>query len=329
MSAIVIASAIIGGLAVAGTVGSFVGANTLYKKIIPRQDQCRVDVSEMADAKKWERYIEFIHENKDWLFKREMEHITLKARDGITLHGDYIKTDGDTDTIAVCVHGYTTTGMDACSSIATYFLKNGYDCLIMDNRAHGKSEGDYVGFGILDRYDLIKWLEYLNDRFEGKKNIILYGVSMGGSTVLMTAGLESFPKNVKAIIAECAFTTPYDVFAHILKRDYHMAKFPIMNINDRMCRKTAGYGFKDCSTLDTVKATSCPILFVHGSEDDFVPTHMSHENYEACTAPKELLIVENAGHAASYYESPELYQKTIEEFLGKYAPEVLPERTSK
>lgn len=323
MNPILIASAVVGGLAVVGAAGSFAGANKLYKKIIPRQDQCRVALSEMADGEKWERYIEFIHENKDWLSKREMEHITIKARDGITLHGDYIQTDGSADTIAVCVHGYTTTGFDACSSIATYFLKNGYDALIIDNRAHGKSEGDYVGFGILDRFDLIKWLEYLNERFEGKKNIILYGVSMGGSTVLMTAGLENFPKNVKAIIAECAFTTPYDVFAHVMKKDYHLPEFPIMKINDRMCRKNAGYGFKDYSTLTAVKSTDCPILFVHGSEDNFVPTRMSHENFEACTAPKELLIVENAGHAASYYESPELYQKKIEEFLGKYAPEVL------
>ncbi len=317
MNPIIIGAAVLGGIAALGAAGSYFGAKKLYDRVIPRKGEYTVDVGEMADMQKWEVYKEIIHTNKDWLSQREKEHITIKAKDGITLHADLYLADGNSSKLVICSHGYTTTGWDACSSIGSYFIKQGYDCLIVDNRAHGQSEGDYVGFGILDRFDILKWIEYINERFDSKKNLLLYGVSMGAATVVMTAGFEELPKNVKAIISDCAFTSPFDVFSHIMKRDYHMGSFPVMNINDMMCKKSAGYGFKEYSTLDAVKATKTPILFIHGELDDFVPTRMSHENYEACNSPKELLIVKNAGHAASYYENTELYEKTIEEFLKK------------
>lgn len=317
MSAIAIIAGVVGGVAVLGTAASFYGANKLYNKVIPRQTECRVGANEMGDMSQWEEYKKLIHERKDWLGARESEHITISSRDNLTLHADLYPADEEADTIVICSHGYTSNGWDSCSTIGAYFVKKGFDTLIVDNRAHGKSEGDYVGFGILDRYDILKWIEYVNDRFGGKKNIILYGVSMGAATVLMTTGFE-LPDNVKAVIADCAFTSPYDVFAHIMKRDYHMAEFPVMNINDAMCKKHAGYRFKDYSTLEAVKNTNIPILFIHGEKDNFVPTRMSHENYEACRSPKELLIVENASHAASYYENPGLYESKVDEFLGKY-----------
>lgn len=317
MDPMVIIPCAVAGLAAAGAAGSFIGASTLFNRVIPRQDKVMVDISEMADMDKWEEYKVIIHANKDWLMQRSSEHITIKARDGITLHSDYFPADGDTDTILIAFHGYTSCGMSDCSSISSFFLKKGVDALIVDNRAHGKSEGKYYGFGILDRFDCLSWIRYVNERFGGKKNIILFGVSMGAATVLMASGLKEMPENVKAIIADCAFTSPYDVFAHILKRDYHLPEFPIMNITNVMSRKKAGYGFKDYSTLDAVKSTNIPILFIHGAEDKFVPTYMSHKNYDACNSKKKLLIVENAGHAASYYENVPLYEKTVDEFLGK------------
>ena len=315
------AAGIAGAAAAAGTVGAFAAAYTLFNRVIPRQTELRVDIGEMADLDQWEEYKKIIHPNKEWLAARQMEHITIQARDRITLHGDYIPADSPSDTIVIAFHGYTGSGMSDCASIGAFFLKKGFDCLVVDNRAHGKSGGDYVGFGILDRYDCLAWVRYVCERFGSGKKIVLYGVSMGASTVVMTAGFLQLPENVKAIISDCAFTSPYDVFAHILKRDYHLPPFPVMNINNELCRRKAGYGFDDYSTLTAVKTTNRPILFIHGENDNFVPTWMSEKNYLACVSPKELLIVPNAGHAASYYENVPLYEKTVSDFLGKYLNE--------
>ena len=321
MNSFLAAAGIAGAAVTAGAVGATVGAATLFNRVIPRQDELKVDISEMADMKKWEEYKKIIHPNKEWLMQHPMKHITIKSRDGLTLHGDYVASDNPIGRLAITCHGYTSCGLSDCASISAFFLKKGYDCLIVDHRAHGKSEGQYIGFGILDRYDCLAWIKYAEKHFESGKNIVLYGVSMGAATVLMASGFLQFPESVKAIIADCAFTSPYDVFAHILKRDYHLPPFPIMNITDNLCRQKAGYGFSDYSTLTAMKCTHCPTLFIHGMEDNFVPTWMSRKNYEACNSPKELLLVPDAGHAASYYENVPLYEEAVSSFLDKYMSE--------
>lgn len=310
-----------GGVLAAGAAASMIGAYTLFNRVIPRQDEVRVDISEMADAEKWEEYIKIIHSVKEKLLERPSEHITIRSRDNLTLHGDFFPAEKPTGRTAILFHGYTSCGMNDCSTMAEYFVENGYNALIVDHRSHGKSEGSYIGFGILDRYDCMKWIEYALTRLGEDSEIALFGVSMGASTVLMASGLDSFPNNVKAIISDCAFTSPYDVFKHILIRDYHLPPRPILAINEKLCRRKAGYGFRDCSTLAAVKKDVCPILFIHGKEDKFVPTRMTEENYSACAGEKEILLVENAGHAASLYENKELYEKTVTEFLHRYMPE--------
>ncbi|MCX4257130.1 MAG: alpha/beta hydrolase [Oscillospiraceae bacterium] len=305
------------GTAVLGTACT-AGAVTLFNRVIPRQDVLRVDLNEMADMAKWEEYKKVIAPNKEWLFARELEHITIRSRDGLTLHGDFLPAEYQSNKLAICGHGYTGCGLKDCVSIAVFFHRMGYNCLIVDHRAHGKSEGDYVGFGILDRFDMKAWIDCMEKRFEGNAEIVLYGVSMGATIAVMTAGLTSLSPSVKAVVADCAFTSPYDVFAHILKRDYHLPPFPIMNINDMMCRRKAGYGFRDYSTLDAVQATGVPILFIHGKDDDFVPVWMSEKNYKMCRSPKDILIVDNAAHAASYYENKEAYEAKVKGFLEKY-----------
>lgn len=307
------------GLASAGTIACFAGAKKLFDSIIPRQDKLRVDLSEMADMQKWEEYKKFMVPNREWLQSQELEHITITARDGITLHGDFFPADGESKGIVICNHGYTGNGITNCASVAVFFHKLGYDCLIVDHRGHGLSGGKYIGFGILDRYDCKNWINYMDRRFSGSKKIILYGISMGATTAIMTAGFSDISDSVCAIIADCAFTSPYEVFAHILKRDYHLPPFPIMNINDKMARKKAGYGFKDYSTIEAVRKTNIPIMFIHGAEDNFVPVWMSEKNYQECNSPKELYIVPNAGHGAAYYENTAAYEEKIISFLAEHS----------
>lgn len=303
--------------AVAGAAACTAGALTLFNRVIPRQDVLRVDISEMADMEKWEEYKKIITPRKEWLLSQPLEHVTVKSWDGLTLHGDFLPSERPSSRLAILGHGYTSNGLSNCSAISMFFYKLGYNCLIMDHRAHGMSEGDYVGFGILDRYDWKIWIDSMEQRLGSDAEIVLYGVSMGATIAVMTAGFSDLPASVKAVIADCAFTSPYDVFAHILRRDYHLPPFPIMNINESLCRIKAGYGFKDYSTLEAVRSTRVPMLFIHGKEDDFVPVWMSERNYEACRSPKDILLVDNAAHGASYYENGAVYEQKIEEFLEK------------
>lgn len=305
-------------VATLGAAGSYVGAKKLFDKVIPRKDGVRVDIDEMADSQKWEEYRKIITPNREWLQAQNPEEITIKARDGIKLHGYFLPAENPTGKLVIGLHGYSSIGISEFATSARFYHEQGFDVLIPDHRAHGKSEGDYVGFGILDRYDCLSWLSYVEKRFSQGVQILLHGTSMGATTSLMVTGFKELTPAVKGIIADCAFTSPYDVFAHILKRDYHMHEFPIMKINSAMCRKKAGYGFEDYSTLTALETNTLPCLFIHGSEDDFVPVWMSDKNYEACKAPKKLLKIEGAAHGASTYQDKEKYQGALKEFIDKY-----------
>ena len=138
------------------------GAVTLFNRVIPRQDVLRVDLDEMADMKKWEEYKKIITPSKEWLLSQPLEHLTIQSRDGLTLHADFLPSEYRSSKLAICGHGYTGCGHKDCAAISVFFHKMGYNCLIVDHRAHGKSEGDYVGFGILDRYDMKAWVDCMD-----------------------------------------------------------------------------------------------------------------------------------------------------------------------
>lgn len=312
-----IAAAVFGSVLL-GAAGSAAGAVSLFNKVIPRQKQLRVNLDEFADMKKWEEYKKIISPRKEWLINQNPEKITVTARDGIKLHAFYLPAENPSGKIIIGHHGYTSCGQSDYAYHSSFFHEQGFDVLVPDHRGHGESEGDYIGFGILDRYDSLEWIRYVRRRFGEDKEILLHGTSMGGTTVLMASGFDEVQKNVKGIIADCAFTSPFDIFSHILKRDYHLPPFPVMNINDAICRRKAGYGFRDYSTLTALKTNKIPVLFIHGKGDKFVPTWMTKSNYDACTAEKDILWVENAGHGSSCYENTEAYEQAEKKFIYKY-----------
>ena len=264
----------------------------------------------------WEKYLPFLKERRIWFESQKKDDLYIQSFDGLKLHGTFLGADNNKKCV-ICFHGYTSKGTNDFCALSKFYHEQGFNVILADARNHGESEGKYTGFGVLDRKDAAKWIDYAINRFGKDVNIFLHGISMGGATVLMASGLQ-LPKNVKAIIADCAFTSAYDVFSHILKRDYHIPKFPIMNMTEYMTKKKAGYGYKDVNTLDEVAKTEIPILFVHGENDDFVPLWMTEKNFDACNSEKEILKVKNADHAESYFAQTDDYEKAIKNLIEKY-----------
>lgn len=269
----------------------------------------------------WDQYFDFIHEAKGWLEQQNPEQIFIKSRDGLKLRGQYLSGGEQAQTLILCFHGYKSQGMNEFAALARYYNSLGCDALLVDDRAHGASEGKYIGFGCLDRWDCLEWTRYVNERFKDSRKVFLHGISMGAATVMMASNLD-LAGNVCGIIADCGFTSAWDVFTHILKRDYHMPPFPIMYLTSILCKLFAGYGFRDVSTLDTVAQTKIPMLFIHGEDDDFVPAYMSPANYKVCNSEKELLTVPGASHAESYYKYRQKYESTVYGFLTRHGAEL-------
>ena len=127
------------------------------------------------------------------------------------------------------------------------------------------------------------------------------------------------PKNVSGIIADCGFTSVYEIFEYVLKRDYHLPKFPIIYLTNIISRLRAGYGYKDIDTSAEIARSNIPILFIHGENDEFVPLWMTMENYSYCRADKELFIVKESEHAESHYIDKKGYEKRVLAFMEKHS----------
>lgn len=257
-----------------------------------------------------------IEDNKytRWLLA-DSEDVYLDSFDGLKLHA--YRVDGAAPhRYAILCHGYqnNATGM---SSYARHFFDAGYTVLLPDARGHGESEGDYIGMGWHERRDIVKWAASIVQE-DAQAEILLYGLSMGAATVMMTSGEEDLPSNVKCIVEDCGYTSVYDEFAGQLKELYGLPPVPILNAFDVVCRIRAGYSVYEASAVEQVKKSHTPTLFIHGSADTFVPFWMLDEVYDAAACEKEKLVVPGAAHAESAETDPALYWDTVDAFVAGY-----------
>lgn len=249
-----------------------------------------------------------------WLEQNGTE-VEIISKDGLKLVGYEIKARQNSNIWVIAVHGYMGRGTDMVPYVEK-FRSYGYNGLIIDLRAHGRSEGQYIGMGWLDRYDLRMWIDKLIEENKNCK-IILYGISMGASTVSMTTG-EELPKEVKLAIADCGYTSVWEEFAVHLKKILHVLPFPLLYVASFMSKMFVGYGFKEASTIKQLKKSKTPTLFIHGKKDKFVPFSMLDKIYKSAQCEKEKLEIEEAAHAESCNINPEKYWGTIEKFIEKY-----------
>lgn len=311
--------AIICGCAAAALlIADIVAGNYLVSFALARNSVGETDVSpepemETEAERIIQKNIERITEDtKEWLKTADREIVTVTSEDGLKLVGDIFNAKTDSHRWVIALHGYSNT-RDIMYASAMVYAKRDYNILTPDLRGHGDSEGDYIGMGWLDRRDVLKWIELIARR-DPQAEIVLHGVSMGGATVMMTSG-EELPVNVKAAIEDCGYTSVWDIFSDEAKYLFHIPDFPILYTASAFSGVRAGYRFGEASSLKQIENAEIPMLFIHGSKDNFVNVDMVYELYGAYPAKKELYIAEGAGHGMSFYLDPERYGEEVVRFL--------------
>lgn len=252
--------------------------------------------------------------SEKWSEEIRQKQVEVKANDNITLRGtEYLKQE-ETNKWAIILHGYRSNPSSVLT-IGEHFSEKGYNVLIPSMRACANSEGEYVGMGWLDKEDLKCWINLI---IEENKNveIILHGSSMGAATVLMASG-DELPANVKNIIADSGYTSVWDIFASEAKARFNLPEFPVLNMFQIVANRKAKYDIKEASSLEQVKKSKTPILFIHGDKDDFVPEYMCEKLYDATNCKKEKLIIHGAGHTDGKYREPEKYYNTIFDWISR------------
>ena len=303
-------AAILLGTAAAAEAG---GTAYFYRRTMKRYN-AKVERTMKMSGVDWEQYLPLMHQRIKWMMEQPHEDVWIQSRDGLKLHATYFKGE-EGNRAVICFHGYTSRGLDDYGSLSWYYLKHGFRMLLLDERAHGDSEGTYIGFGTKDRYDGLDWTRWMIDKIGEDAQILLHGNSMGGATVCMMSGLQ-LPEQVKGIVSDCAFTSAKEVFTHVLHSMYHLPAFPMIQIADKLNRKNAGYCLDDCNAAREVQKSKVPFLFIHGEKDIFVPCWMCEEIYQNCASPKTKLIVKDAGHGESYFKDATAYEQALDSFIG-------------
>jgi len=254
-------------------------------------------------------------ENVNWLESKSANVFIKSNNDGLQLHAYEITNENSSNIWTIVVHGYMSQGKSMIYQ-AKQFYDRGYNVLIVDLRGHGQSQGNYIGMGWPDRLDIIDWTNYIINKDNDSK-IILYGVSMGAATVMMATG-EELPSNKKLAIEDCGYTSIWDEFKMQLKDLFNLPEFPVLNAANTVCKIRAGYGIDEGSSIEQLKKSKTPTLFIHGDKDTFVPFEMLDRVYNVATCEKEKLVIGGAEHAEAAYINPQLYWSKIDNFINKH-----------
>ena len=242
----------------------------------------------------------------------------ITSRDGLRLHGYLFPAEGEVQKkFVIGVHGYRSYSRPECAPYYAFYHDLGFSMLMVDDRAHAPSEGDYIGFGVLDRLDCVDWAKYLVETYGEDIEIILHGVSMGGATVLSAAGEADLPEQVIGVVGDCGFTSAWEALSFEFKEMAHINLDWMLPKIEKLAQKHIGIDFHTYSAIEQVKNATVPILFVQGGQDQMVPAWMARKLYDACgSGKKQLLMVDEAGHGESIAFAPDRYHQAIIDLFG-------------
>lgn len=242
-----------------------------------------------------------------------VEEVTIKSEDKLNLKGYYHNVYPDSNKVVIINHGYTANHY-VTYQYTDVFFEEGYNVLLVDMRSHGESEGDIASYSYYEAKDMGLWVNFVKDKVGEDAYIGLHGQSMGAATVLEYGGNN--PQEIKFIIEDCGFTTAKDA----IKFQFEQAKIPFWPLYDLVrarVKRSYDFDLNNISPRDAIVNSNVPTLFIHGINDDIVPTWMTEQMYNEKKGPKDMLyLVDGAGHMESYAKDKESYKKTIIKFLN-------------
>lgn len=242
----------------------------------------------------------------------EMEQIRTTAVDGTTLVGHWRRCE-NAKRIIIAMHGWRSSWARDFCACADFWQENGCSVLYAEQRGQGQSGGEYLSFGILERYDVLSWANEINRRQGSKLPIYLAGISMGATAVLLAAA-QPVPANVSGVMADCGFTSPEAIWQYVAQQKLHIPYRLLKPYVYKTCKKRFGCLPNEVSTTEALKKSKVPVLLIHGTEDDFVPHQMSVAAKDACASSCKLLLVPGARHGESYLKAPQQYKAHVKAF---------------
>ena len=217
--------------------------------------------------------------------------------------------------MAFLSHGYHAGGMYDMARFVPFYQNNGYNCVIVDHRSHGKSEGVYTTMGVLEQEDCLDWLDKILEDFGDDIEIVLHGVSMGASVCGLMAGNKRLPKQVKRVVMDSGFES---VISEIAYQIGEQTRFPVeltIWLLHIFTRSRGKFSMNQGNVTRAVRKSPVPVLFIHGTEDKTVPLTHSRKMFEECDNGVRFFEAENMKHVQAYVYQKEKYEYELQKFL--------------
>lgn len=250
--------------------------------------------------------------NQEW-FNQNSNEVHLTSLRNLKLTG-YEFIQPENKKWVIVVHGHKTRALKMANYVREFY-NLGYNVLAIDLIGHGKSEGNYYTMGGHDSKDLVKWSEYLSNKYQNP-DITLFGISMGGATVLNSLD-ENLPSNVKNFIEDSGYIKVSDEFGYQLKEQFGLPYFPFIPIASLVTKIRSDYFLEEVDATKAIQNTKLPGLIIHGDKDDYVPLEYSKQVYEMLQSNKVLKIFPDAKHCKSEELHTKQYWEEIKTFLSQ------------
>jgi alpha-beta hydrolase superfamily lysophospholipase len=246
---------------------------------------------------------------------------TVRTSDGIELRGWKIIPPSPSRDWVLLFHGVSDNRSGNLGH-AEFLLRHGYSIVMMDSRAHGESGGQMATYGWKERYDTVAISNALYGS-ENVRHLYALGVSMGAAIALQSAAVEP---RIAAVTAE-------DPFANLREVSYDYAGLDVSPVLGKVLfrpatifaldamKRVGGFDPDQVSPEKAAVQRPFPVLLICGTEDHRIPCRHAQAIYEAATGPKEMWIVQSAGHASALGQAPAEYENRVVSFFEKYPAE--------
>jgi pimeloyl-ACP methyl ester carboxylesterase len=217
--------------------------------------------------------------------------------------------------VVLLLHGHSNPGgKTQMIGHARYLHDAGYSTVLVDLRSFSESDGNKITLGVNEWKDADAVFDKIKALPENKdKKVGLLGISMGGSTALINAGITHKPDFVISSV-------PYADFDSLFHFQIQKAGFPPQLIYLFMQLSAAielGSNYSQFTPKALMKEVHVPILLISAKQDEDVNSKDAVELFKLANQPKELWEIDSPHDV--FHNHPEEFKTKILEFLEKYS----------
>ncbi len=240
-----------------------------------------------------------------------MREVSVES-DGLKLYGEYYDFGSDECVIIL-------PGRCECLKYSYYYAapykRAGLNVLVIDQRAHGKSDGKYSTAGMAEGRDLAVWADLAKNRL-GIKGIFLHCVCIGCATGLTAVTSEDASGLYKGLVLDGCFTSFRETYRRHMIVDKRPL-FPVLDMIMLLLYKNTGNNVLKNSPKKMLPRLKLPVIFIHGKKDLYSLPEKAQMLFDKTgSTDKRIVWMEEGCHSHLRFANTEKYDRTVEEFVA-------------